>query len=289
MSKTVVILTGLSGSGKTVALRALEDQGYTTVDNLPVVLLGPLARLPREDGPGDGGLAVSIDSRVGGRQLALLPQALTDLRTEGYKVTLIYFEAKDDVLLARFRFTRRQHPYGYRNALGEAIRAERDMLRPLRQVADQVIDTTFLEPVTLKNRLYALLEGHVEKLSLLITSFGFKYGNPTDADFTLDTRFLANPYYEQDLRPLCGLDEPVQAYIYQQSQTEQFLSDCYHLFANLIPHYGASGKNFAHLAVGCTGGRHRSVFVAWWLAQRLAKLEGVAVTVRHRDLEREDK
>lgn len=288
MPRPVVILTGLSGSGKTVALRALEDQGYTTVDNLPVPLLSQLALLP-DEGQSNLGLAVSIDGRSG-KGLLALPRAIDQLRSEGFTVQVLYLEASDDVLLARFRYTRRRHPYGYKTALLDAIKAERELLSPLRQVATQIIDTTFLEPVALKSLLLGLCG--VEKtagLSLLVTSFGFKYGNPTDADFTLDVRFLPNPYYEEGLRHLSGLDEPVRAFIYGQGKTEGFLTDSYTLFANLLPHYGASGKSFAHLAVGCTGGRHRSVFVASWLAQRLEKLDGLTVTVAHRDLEREDK
>lgn len=283
MSKNILIVTGLSGSGKSLALHALEDQGYIAVDNLPVPLLKDLVKL--EFNGLKSGLAVGIDgrSRV---DLASLPQVVAELRQSGYSVRTFFLEAADEVLLTRYSLTRRRHPCSNHNTLSECIILEKEILTPLREMADAVVDTTFFSPSDLQNRIKAMVADGIMQLGVLITSFGFKYGTPRDADFTFDTRFLVNPFYDATLRPYSGLESTVAEYIYEKPLTQTFLNDLLRMLSDLLPSYKQSGKNQVHLAIGCTGGRHRSVFVAQWIGQKLGELEGLSVAVRHRDIGR---
>ncbi len=286
--KKLLIITGLSGSGKSSVLHFLEDQGFFTVDNLPLSmlkeLLGILSQHPQalENGVG---VVIDVRSAILGEDLS---KVLEDLKSQGINVQILFLEASDDVLFKRYSLTRRRHPLGFLNSLHDSIALEKEQLRGFRLHADRVIDTSDLTMSQLSTGIFELLARNPAGLSVTVTSFGYKYGLLLDADFVFDVRFLVNPYYEESLKHFSGLDEPVQKYIYGDRMAGIFLNQTLELFQNIIPVYHHSGKNYLQIAVGCTGGRHRSVFVTEWLADRLRRIEGVSCQVRHRDLDKAD-
>ena len=264
---------------------ALEDQGFFTVDNLPAPMLPALASLVGGRSSEERDVAAVVDARSEAL-LTELPSAIRALRDQGVRLTVLFMEASEETLIRRYRFTRRRHPFGFKESLLDGIRAERQMLHAVRQLADLVIDTTRFDAAELKRHVLSLIDKGKESVDVLVTSFGFKYGNPADADFLFDVRFLANPYYEPELKDKSGLDEPVRQYIFERSPANEFLCSCYDLLASILHVCHNSGKNYIHVALGCTGGRHRSVFAAEWLAERLSQLPGVTVNVNHRYLKR---
>jgi UPF0042 nucleotide-binding protein len=278
----VVVVSGLSGAGKTTALKAFEDMGFEAVDNLPLLLLGGLL------GSGPDGLprpvALGIDVRTRDFDTARLQAMLDSLRAERrFDVTLVFLDADDEVLARRFTETRRRHPMASDLPVADGIALERRVLAPLRGVADLVLDTTRLPVSDLKG----VLEGHFaarddEGLSLFVTSFGFRNGVPREADLLFDVRFLRNPHYVPDLKPLTGLDSRVAAHVAGDPDFGRFFEDLTRLLGPLLPRYEDEGKSYLTVAIGCTGGRHRSVFVAEKLAKWLAD-GGHRVIVRHRD------
>lgn len=285
--KRLVIVTGLSGSGKSSVLDLLEDQGLFTVDNLPAIMLPELVHLLSDSEQSrENGIAAGIDARSV-QMLDDFPRVLSQLRSQNIPVQVLFLEASEDVITQRYSFTRRRHPLGFMTSLIDGIRTERLKLAPLRMLADRVIDTSALTPQQLNNEILEILGRNTFGLQVLITSFGFKYGSPKDADFVFDVRFLANPYYEPQLRNLSGKDEKVRCFIYQHNTTNAFLRQCLELLETILPVYHCSGKNYLHIAVGCTGGRHRSVFVAEWLAERLSRIEGVSCLLKHRDIDKD--
>jgi len=280
-----IVVTGLSGSGKTTALHVLEDLGFYCVDNLPVSLLprfvelwsGARAEVPR--------VAFGIDVRA--RQfLADVPRVFGELRAAGVALEVLYFETSDDVLVRRFSESRRPHPAADGGSVADGIRRERDALRPLRELADRIVDTTALTVHELRAQLRYLVEQtDAGRMTVSLVSFGYKHGLPSDVDLALDCRFLPNPFFVDELRHKTGTDVAVANYVLQNEDTQQFLGQVMDLLAFTLPRYQREGKSYLTIGVGCTGGRHRSVVLVEELRRRLSQ-SGYQVIVRHRDTER---
>jgi UPF0042 nucleotide-binding protein len=282
----LVVITGHSGAGKSEAIAAFEDGGYFCVDNLPPRMIGSLGELFRHEGSGVERAAVVSDVR-GGDYFDDLLQVLDDLEADGLKPTVLFLEADEETLVDRYKETRRRHPLAPEGHIVDGIRAERELLAPLRERADVVMDTSDLTGGSLRRRIAEEMLGEHEggKMALTLLTFGFKNGPPRDADLTLDVRFLPNPYYDKDLRPMTGLDEEVQAYVEQGTQAGEFYGRLLPLLEFLVPAYVAEGKSHLTIAVGCTGGRHRSITVADRIRRDLAAREDVIISVKHRDVE----
>jgi UPF0042 nucleotide-binding protein len=282
----VVIVTGLSGSGKSTAIHVLEDLGFYCIDNLPVTLIPRFLELcaKSEDPISRVALGIDLRERVSLREY---PSVLDELRRQGQRVEILYFESADEVLLRRFSETRRPHPAAGGGGIEQGIRIERERLSGLRELADQIIDTSALTVHELRDQLRQLLSKAPAHVSLLVTveSFGYKYGVPTDADVMLDVRFLPNPFFVEALRSKTGMDEEVANFVLQQDETQRFLLHLDALLTTTLPLYVREGKSYLTLAIGCTGGRHRSVAVAEAIAARLQGW-GYTVQVRHRDWQR---
>lgn len=283
---TLVVITGHSGAGKSEAIAVFEDSGYFCVDNLPPRMIGSLGELFRHDGSGVQRAAVVSDVR-GGDYFDDLVQVLDELEAEGLKPEVLFLEAGEETLVDRYKETRRRHPLAPEGRLVEGIRAERELLAPLRERADLVMDTTDLTSAGLRRRIAEeMLERHGSgKLALTLLTFGFKNGPPRDADLTLDVRFLPNPHYVDELRPLTGLDRGVREHVESGAQAGEFYGRLLPLLEFLVPAYVAEGKSHLTIAVGCTGGRHRSVTVADRIRRDLAGRDDVIVRVKHRDAE----
>jgi RNase adapter protein RapZ len=283
----VVILTGVSGSGKSTALRALEDAGFYCVDNLPIVFLEKLLELSAHTAGEVTRIALVVDAREG-RFLAEAPRVIDDVRRTGTRVEVVFLEATDEALLRRYSETRRRHPLaGDTGTVSEGIAAERKALEGLKTIANEVIDSSSLNVHELKRLVHVrFVEGEVEQMGVTVISFGFRYGLPSHADLVLDVRFLPNPYFVPELKPFPGTDERVMRYVLSQEDAKAFLEHAVDMCAFLLPRYRAEGKSYLTIAVGCTGGRHRSVVVADALARRL-EAPGTNVRLWHRDVEKE--
>jgi RNase adapter protein RapZ len=283
---TLVVITGHSGAGKSEAIAAFEDGGYFCIDNLPPRMIASLGELFRHEGSGVERAAIVSDVR-GGEYFEELVQVLEDLENEGLKPMVLFLEADEEVLLDRYKETRRRHPLAPEGRIVEGIRSERALLAPLRERADKVLNTSDLTGAELRRQIAEELLGQEEsgKLALTLLTFGFKNGPPRDADLTLDVRFLPNPYYDKELRPMTGLDEEVRAYVEQGTQAGEFYGRLLPLLEFLVPAYVAEGKSHLTIAIGCTGGRHRSITVADRIRRDLAGREDVVVRVKHRDVE----
>jgi len=281
---TLVVITGHSGAGKSEAIAAFEDGGYFCVDNLPPRMIAGLGELFRHEGSGVERAAVVSDVR-GGDYFDDLLQVLEDLEAEGLRPMVLFLEAGEETLLDRYKETRRRHPLAPEGRIVEGIRAERELLAPLRERADKVIDTSELTGAELRRQITEELLGEEEtgRMALTLLTFGFKNGPPRDADLTLDVRFLPNPHYVDELRPKTGMDEEVRAYVEQGTQAGEFYGRLLPLLEFLVPAYVAEGKSHLTIAVGCTGGRHRSITVADRIRRDLASRDDVIVRVKHRD------
>jgi UPF0042 nucleotide-binding protein len=283
----LVVITGHSGAGKSEAIAAFEDGGYFCVDNLPPRMIESLGELFRHEGSGVERAAVVSDVR-GGEYFEELLAVVRELKETGIELTLLFLEADEETLLNRYKETRRRHPLARSGRIVDGIRAERELLSPLRERADVVIDTTDLTGGELRRRIATELVGRGggdNQLALTLLTFGFKNGPPRDADLTLDVRFLPNPYYVEDLRPQTGLDEPVREYIQAGTQAGEFYGRLMPLLEFLLPAYVAEGKQHLTIAIGCTGGRHRSIAVADHIARELKDRDEVKLRVVHRDTE----
>ena len=282
----LVVISGLSGSGKSVALRTLEDLGYYCIDNLPAGLLEPFAvQLMQHAHPGIDKAAVSIDARNQLQDLERLQDILGRLTEHGVQPDILFLEAQDSVLLKRFSETRRKHPLSRLGVpLHEAIRQERVLLEPLAARASLFIDTTHTNIHELRDMVRQRLAEKTEGvLSLLFRSFGYKHGVPEDADFVFDVRCLPNPHWETRLRPLTGLDEPVAEYLEKSPLVEEMYQNIRDFLESWIPRFQAENRSYLTVAVGCTGGRHRSVYMVARLAEYFTgRLP--SVLVRHREL-----
>ena len=285
-----VIVTGMSGAGKSSALRILEDCGFFCIDNLPVSLIGQFAQILRDGSdPTITQIAVGIDIRSG-RHLGRIDEAIKLVEETGIICEVLYLDASDAVLLKRYKETRRTHPLvGNAGPLEDGIAAERQALSYLKSRASYIIDTSQLLIRDLKKEMDKIfVKGEIyHNLYITIMSFGFKYGIPADADLVFDVRFLPNPYYIEELRPLTGEDAPVRDFILEHSVTTEFLDKLEDMLTFLIPHYIEEGKNQLVIAVGCTGGRHRSVMMADALYERMDKVPGCGCRLDHRDLDRD--
>ena len=282
----LVVITGHSGAGKSEAIAAFEDGGYFCVDNLPPRMIAGLGELFRHEGSGVERAAIVSDVR-GGEYFDELLQVLTDLEVEGLRPMVLFLEADEETLLDRYKETRRRHPLAPEGRIVEGIRAERELLAPLRERADKVIDTSDLTGGELRRQIAEELLGREGggKLALTLLTFGFKNGPPRDADLTLDVRFLPNPYSDDRLRPMTGMDQEVRDYVESGTQAGEFYGRLLPLLEFLVPAYVAEGKSHLTIAVGCTGGRHRSITVADRIRRDLAGRDDVIVRVKHRDVE----
>ena len=285
---TVVVITGHSGAGKSEAIAAFEDGGFFCVDNLPPRMISQLGDLFRHEGSGVRRAAIVSDVR-GGEYFDELLAVLDQLTAEGLSPKVLFLEADEETLTDRFKETRRRHPLAPEGSMLDGIRAERALLAPLRERADVVMDTSNLTSGELRRRIAEDLLGADEggKLALTLQTFGFKNGPPRDADLTLDVRFLPNPHYVDELRPLTGLDEEVRRYVESETQAGEFYGRLMPLLEFLVPAYVAEGKSHLTIAIGCTGGRHRSVTVADRIRRGLGDRDDVIVRVKHRDVELE--
>ena len=280
----LVIVTGLSGAGKTQAIRCLEDLGFFCVDNLPPMLISKIVELCQQSGERVRRVALVIDVR-GGLFFDALSEELNNFQQQGIKYEILFLEASDEVLVRRYKESRRQHPLGEDVSVLEAIQAERERLRELRGKASIILDTTGMSARDLKESLTRLF-GKPEKASLSVTllSFGYKYGIPMDADLVFDVRFLPNPNYVEELKHLTGLDPAVVEYIFSNDVTKRFMRRFSGLLRFLLPCYVQEGKSHLVVAIGCTGGQHRSVAVAERLAHSLKRR--CQVNLHHRDISR---
>ena len=275
----LVLISGLSGSGKSVALNVLEDSGYYCVDNLPVALVMPL--LDSLAGSGNERIALSMDARSGA-SLRQLPQTVAALKQQGVDLRLLFLDAKNETLIKRFSETRRRHPLSEgRITLAESIARERELLDDISELGHH-IDTSELSPNTLRSWIKSLVEVDRSRLTLLFESFGFKQGLPLDADFVFDVRCLTNPHYEPGLRELSGLDAPVAAFLESEELTQKMFRDIHAFIAAWLPAFVRENRSYLTVAIGCTGGQHRSVYFAERLGAAF-RAEN-QVLVRHRQI-----
>lgn len=284
-TRRFVILTGLSGSGKTQAIRALEDLGYFCIDNLPTQLIPTIAELSTREGSGLDKVAIVVDVREGGF-LAQFPRIYRRLKAQAHvDPRLIFLEASDATLLRRFSETRRPHPLAPDRSVKEGIAEERRKLKDIRAMADLVVDTSKLTVHDLREHFMKMSRDERGRADMVVNvvSFGYKNGVPVDADLVFDVRCLPNPYFVNGLRELTGRDRPVMRYMKRQPATQNFLDNLASFLTFALPQYVAEGKSYLTIAIGCTGGRHRSVMIAEALRKSLQSVKGIRLRVQHRD------
>jgi RNase adapter protein RapZ len=281
--RQLVLITGLSGSGKASALKAFEDLGFYCIDNLPVNLIPRFVELCQRGG--DIGRAAVVADIRGGEALSQLPSVYQHLAGRHPKPSLVFMEASDEALIRRFEETRRPHPLGGDFPVREGIRLERELMKPMRQLADAVISTTRMNVHELRDFIHSRFGGLEKRRAMLISvlSFGFRFGVPTDSDLVFDVRFLPNPNYQPRLRGKTGRDRAVQRFVESHVQTQEFMRRITELLFFLLPNYLREGKSYLTIAVGCTGGRHRSVALAERIARKISD-EGYKTRVSHRDI-----
>ena len=287
----LVIVTGMSGAGKTVALKMMEDMGYYCVDNLPISLIEKFAELALGSNQGlSNQVALGIDIRSG-QELPLLDKILERWRTDGIPFEILFLDASDEVLLKRYKETRRNHPLAGAGRIDEGIKKERECLAFLKKQANVILDTSMLLTKELRQELEKIYmeDGTYDNLFVTVMSFGFKYGIPADADLVFDVRFLPNPYYVENLRPKTGEEKEIQDYVKQGGTADIFLGKLYDMLDFLIPNYVLEGKNQLVIGVGCTGGKHRSVTIANAVYEHLKQQKGLGVKLYHRDIEKDNK
>ena len=275
-----ILISGLSGSGKSVALKALEDAGFYCIDNLPAKFMPALVRFLHE--AGEEKVAINIDVRSSGDTLTELPRAIADIRHQGVDVRVLFFEANTETLVKRFSETLRPHPLTEQGlTLPEAIALEHERLADIAEQAHR-IDTSDIGPTALRGWIKDLIQLDPSRLTLYFQSFGFKHGTPQDADLVFDARFIPNPYYDPVLRPLTGRDQPIIDFLEAQPEAKILLEDIYNFVAKWLPNFVRDNRSSLTIAIGCTGGQHRSVYLAQKLADRFAGQQ--QVLVRHRNL-----
>lgn len=279
-----VIVTGMSGAGKSTTLKTLEDIGYFCVDNLPIQLIMHFAKIAYSDDNDIDNVAIGVDIRSG-VYLEQLSTCLKELKESNYDYEILFLDSNDDVLIKRYKETRRNHPLAGSGRIEDGIKSERSRIAFLRKEADYIIDTTSLLTRELKaelDKIFLGSEGY-NNFIVNVVSFGFKYGIPRDADLVFDVRFLPNPYYKQELRHLTGNDEAIQSFVMQYDEAKEFLNKITDLLEFLIPNYINEGKNGLVVAVGCTGGKHRSVTLANGIYDELKALP-YSIKIDHRDI-----
>jgi UPF0042 nucleotide-binding protein len=277
----ILVITGLSGAGRSATAAVLEDLDWYVVDNLPTSLVDTIVELASAQGSGIERLAL-----VAGRQhLELMPK-VARLRSDGHRVRVVYLDASTRELVKRYEASRRRHPLASEaDGLVESIEMERSLLETMKADCDLVIDTSALNTNQLKTKLLGLFDDTPEHMRITVESFGFKHGLPMDADIVMDVRFLPNPHWDESLRPLTGLDREVRDFVLRRPESEDFVVKLVDLLATIVPLYAAEGKSYLTIAIGCTGGRHRSVAIASEVADRM-KASGRPVRVGHRDIGR---
>ncbi|MEY8332323.1 RNase adapter RapZ [Lachnospiraceae bacterium 47-T17] len=282
-----VILTGMSGSGKSTALKMIEDMGYFCVGNLPISLVESVVQLAEND-PELDKIAINVDVRSG-QNIGDLNGVLDHLKEHKKSFELLFLECEDSVIIKRYKETRRSHPLAEGERVDKGIAAERALVESLKRRADYILDTSQLLTRELQAELKKIFVSNQDYNNLYITvlSFGFKYGIPTDADLVFDVRFLPNPYYVEELRPLTGLDAPIQDFVRASAQYHTFLDKLEDMIQFLIPNYISEGKNQLVIGIGCTGGKHRSVTLAEGLYGRLSAQKDYGLRIEHRDIERD--
>ncbi len=284
----LIVISGLSGSGKSVALHVLEDLGFYCIDNIPAGLLPSVVDelLPREDAVFER-VGVGLDARNRPEDIARIPELLQELERDGVDCEIVYLQAADDVLLSRFSETRRRHPLSSeQTSLPEAVAKERELLGPIINAADLIIDTSATTAYALHEQIRERIgERAPAELSILIESFGYKHGLPPDADFVFDVRCLPNPYWETQLRPLTGKDEAVKSFLDSEPRVQEMITDITAFLERWIPRYRDFQRSYLTVAIGCTGGQHRSVYVTEAVAEGLAARFGTIQT-RHPELRR---
>ncbi|MCC3869106.1 RNase adapter RapZ [Terrisporobacter mayombei] len=278
-----IIVTGLSGSGKSEAMRSLEDMGFYCVDNLPPTLIPKFAELCYQSNSTIDKVALGIDVR-GRKFFEALHESLNTLRKDKYPFEVLYLDCADDILLKRYKMTRRNHPLAINRQIPEGIKMERTILEPLKEIADCIIDTSNMKPKDLKeeiSKIYA--NGEVNNnLTISVVSFGFKHGIPSDSDLVFDVRFLPNPYYVDELRSKTGEEQDVRDYVMNSDISNQFYEKLLDMINFLVPQYIEEGKHHLVISIGCTGGRHRSVTISNLISDELMK-QGYRVVKKHRD------
>jgi len=283
----LVVLTGMSGGGKTVALRALEDLEFYCVDNLPASLLPRLVNAVLEDRGGQRmtRIAVGVDARNREHDIEIMPSVLSELAAAGVQVHLIFLDCRDEVLIKRYSETRRRHPLAMRNvSLADAIAAERRLLRPLMGIAEKVIDSSALNVHQLRRLVATDYARATEGLTVMFQSFAFKRGLPLDADFVFDARCLPNPHWQPQLRPLSGKDAPVRDFLDADPLVGEYFADTVRWLEAWLPRFEADDRSYVTISIGCTGGRHRSVYLVEQLAAHFRARRGGVLTF-HRELE----
>ncbi len=284
-----VIVTGMSGAGKSTALKMLEDAGYFCVDNLPIALVSKFAELTRNPNENFTKFAIGVDVRSGDA-LEDFEGVLEELSDKHFDYDILFLDASDEVLVKHYKETRRSHPLAQEERVEKGIELERDKLAFLKKQADIILDTTNLLTRELKQEIEKIVirEEHFNNMMVTILSFGFKYGIPTDADLVFDVRFLPNPYYSEELRPLTGNDKEIQEFVMGFDVSHQFLDKIVDMLNFLIPNYILEGKNQLVVSIGCTGGKHRSVTLANEIYKKfLHNTQGYGIKIEHRDIERD--
>lgn len=279
------VISGLSGAGRSTAADVLEDRGWFVIDNLPVALIPDVAGLVPASEAGDTKVALVVGALSDPNELH---QMLDDLRASGARVRTVFLDARTDVLVRRFESSRRRHPVSAGALLEAAIERERELLGAVRSEADAIIDTSDLNVHELWRKVGELFDDGTDETSMQVTtmSFGYKHGIPTDVDIVLDCRFLPNPHWVEELRPLDGRNEAVSTHVLESDLAHEFVDGVSELLALLVPAYEAEGKAYLTIAFGCTGGRHRSVAIAEEMADRLRRSTGCRVGVSHRDVDK---
>lgn len=285
----LVIVTGMSGAGKTIALKMLEDIGFYCVDNLPISLVDKFVQLVSE-GASIEKAALGLDIRSG-EELGNLDEILENWRRSNVDVQVLFLDANDAVLIKRYKETRRTHPLAGAGRLENGIEKEREKLAFLKREADYIIDTSMLLTRELRKELEKIFlqDARYKNMYVTVLSFGFKYGIPEDADLVFDVRFLPNPYYDEHLRPLTGQVQAVRDYVMQGGTADAFLKKLYDMIDFLLPNYINEGKNQLVIAVGCTGGKHRSVTIARALYEHLEAAGEYGIRIDHRDIDKDNK
>lgn len=279
---SLVVLTGLSGSGKSIAAKALEDLGYYTVDNLPLLIVDKFVEMIFDFNVEVNKVALVIDSRSKDQEKAY---NLIQLLQSKYSADVLYLESSDDTLIRRYKETRRKHPLN--DDLLEAIPQERHLLTPTRDIANIVIDTSEMTVHELNKEIGRYFkEPQSDNIYITIQSFGFKHGVPTDSDMVLDVRFLKNPHFIEHLRNMTGKEKAVSEYVFSDKRTKVFLKKLKSMLTFLLPNYVAEGKRLFTLSIGCTGGKHRSVAISEYIGEYITKKYGKTVSIRHRDIDR---
>jgi UPF0042 nucleotide-binding protein len=280
----LLIITGMSGAGKTVAVQSLEDLGYFCVDNLPPVLIPKFAELIKQSGGGIERVALVIDLR--GREFfESLSEAIDSLnQMEGISFHILYLDASDQTLVSRYKETRRRHPLSPNGSPLEGIHAERRLLQEMKGRAHQIIDTSQMKPAQLREKIISQYAQQGSPLTINVLSFGFKYGTPIDADLMFDVRFLPNPHYVEELRPKTGCDPEVAEYVMNHKETKEFIDKLVDFLSFTLPHYQREGKSQLVIGIGCTGGKHRSVAITEHIGNVFSK--DYTVRISHRDIDK---